>query len=252
MSCSFVAPSASVIGNVKIGEHSSVWYNAVIRGDVNAIKIGDAVSVGENALIHCSGVESFNTPTNIGNRVLIGAGANIHGCTLEDECQIGDMATVLDKAVVKRHAIVSPGSVVAAGTVVPSRQLWSGIPAKYERDLTSNEINRIAYEISNSAEMASMHAEETSKGWEQVIDEADEREENRARNSHYYQPISEEVKAGLEGDTEGHAVPGRIFDSDVSARKADSKFHGFFESQQKDLEYVQREVEKKKEQRNNL
>ena len=168
-------------------------------------------------MIHCSGKESFNNPTTIGSRVFIGVGATIHGCTLEDECQIGDNATILDKAVVKRHAIVSPGAVVTAGTVVPSRQLWSGAPAKYERDLTSEEINRIAYAISDATELASLHAEECAKGWEQIVNEADEAEENEGRNSRYYQPISDEVKRSLEGDSDGHAVPGRILDNDSTS-----------------------------------
>lgn len=198
-------------------------------------------------MIHSSG-----PTTVIGNRVLIGAGANIHGATLEDECQIGDMATVLDKAVVKRHAIVSPGSVVSSGTVVPSRQLWSGAPAKYQRDLTSDEINRIAFEISDATELASMHAEETAKGWEQIVDERDEREENEQRNPHYYQPLSEDVKRGLEGETEGHAVPGRILDTDVSGRKNESHYHGFFESQNKDLDHVRRKVQEHEEKRSQL
>ena len=179
-----------------------------ILGDVNSITIGDAVSIGERAMIHCSSPETLNSPTKIGSRVVIGVGANIHGCTLEDECYIGEMSTVLDGAVVGKHSVIAPGSVVTSGTTVPSRQLWSGVPAKYERDLSTEEISKIGYEVSDAAEWASLHAEEVAKDKDgfQILREFDEydyadcdnkgRHTNRTKNPMY----------------RGHLGPGTIFD----------------------------------------
>lgn len=143
-------------------------------------------------MIHCSGGK-LNTTTQIGSRVLIGVGATIHGATLEDECYIGDKATILDGAVVKKHSIVAAGSVVSPKTVIPSGQLWSGIPARYERDLTSEEITKIAIDLSESTDLSFVHAKEQQKGWEQIVQEADDLEENLNRNPHYYQITPREV-----------------------------------------------------------
>lgn len=226
---SFVAPSASVVGNVSIGEHSSVWYNAVLRGDVSAIKIGKCVTVGDRAMIHSSG-----DVADIGDRVLIGAGANIHGCVLHEECKVGHMATVLDKAVVQKHAIVADGAIVTPGTVVKTRELWSGNPAKFERELTSQEIAELAFEVADNVELSVVHAEECAKDWKQIEDENDLREEESQRNPFYYQRLSDDVKSGLMGETEGHAVPGRIFNSDLSAYNDEETRNGFYKSDSDD------------------
>ena len=143
-------------------------------------------------MIHCSGGK-LDAPTKIGNRVHIGVGATVHGATLEDECRIGDLATVLDHAVVKKHSIIAAGAVVSPRTVVPSGQLWSGIPAKFERELTIDELSQIGYTLSDTADLAYMHAEEQSKNWEQIVDEAADLEENENRNSHYCQVTPEKV-----------------------------------------------------------
>mmetsp|Transcript_34982 Transcript_34982/g.65298 ORF Transcript_34982/g.65298 Transcript_34982/m.65298 type:complete len:324 (-) Transcript_34982:298-1269(-) len=222
---SFVAPSATIVGNVSIGEHSSVWYNAVLRGDVSAIKIGNGVTVGDRAMIHSSGQIA-----SIGDRVLIGAGANIHGCTLADECKVGHMATVLDKATVQKHAIVADGAVVTPGTTVKSRELWSGNPAKFERQLTSKEIAQMAFEVADNVELSVAHAEENAKDWRQIEEEEEIREEESQRNPFYYQRLSEDIKSSMMGETEGHAVPGRIFNSDLSAYNDDETRNGFYKS----------------------
>lgn len=233
---SFVAPSATVIGNVSIGEHSSVWYNAVLRGDVSAIKIGNAVTIGDRAMIHSSGQIA-----SIGNRVLVGVGANIHGCTLHDECKIGSMATVLDKAVVEKHAMVADGAVVTPGTIVKTRELWSGNPAKFEREMTSKEISQMAFEVTDNVELSVAHAEENAKGWRQIESEEEIREEESQRNPFYYQRISEDVRSSLMGETEGHAVPGRIFNHDLSAYNDAETRNGFYKSDTDDRqEYFQK------------
>lgn len=228
---SFVAPSATVVGDVSIGAHSSVWYNAVLRGDVSAIKIGSCVTVGDRAMVHSSGQVA-----SIGNRVMIGAGANIHGCTLEDECKVGHMATVLDKATVQKHAIVADGAVVTPGTIVKTRELWSGNPAKFERELTSQEIAQLAFEVADSVELSVAHAEECAKSWGQIEAEEEQREEESQRNPFYYQRISEDVQSSLMGETEGHAVPGRIFNSDLSGYNDPETRNGFYKSDTDDRE----------------
>jgi carbonic anhydrase/acetyltransferase-like protein (isoleucine patch superfamily) len=226
---SFVAPSATVVGNVSIGEHSSVWYNAVLRGDVSAIKVGNCVTIGDRAMIHSSGQVA-----NIGNRVLIGVGANIHGCTLEDECKVGYMATVLDKATVQKHAIVADGAVVTPGTVVKSRELWSGNPARFQRELSSQEISQIAFDVADNVELSVAHAEECAKGWRQIEEEEEIRDEEAQRNPFYYQRITDDVRSSLMGETEGHAVPGRIFNSDLSAYNDPETRNGFYKSDEDD------------------
>jgi carbonic anhydrase/acetyltransferase-like protein (isoleucine patch superfamily) len=143
-------------------------------------------------MIHCSGGK-LDAPTKIGNRVHIGVGATIHGATVEDECRIGDLATVLDHAVIKKHSIIAPGAVVSPKTVVPSGQLWSGIPAKFERELTIDELSQIGYALSDTADLAYVHAEEQAKNWEQIVDEAADLEENNNRNAHYCQVTPEKV-----------------------------------------------------------
>ena len=170
----------------------AITLSTICEGDVSAIKIGNCVTVGDRAMIHSSGQVA-----SIGNKVLIGAGANIHGCTLEDECKVGNMATVLDKAIVQKHAIVADGAVVTPGTVVKSRELWSGNPAKFQRELSSQEISQIAYEVSDNVELSVAHAEECDKDWRQIEEEQEIREEESQRNPFYYQRISEDVRRTL-------------------------------------------------------
>ena len=177
----FVAPTASVIGNVTIGSDTSVWYGAVIRGDVNSITIGDNCSIGDRAMVHCSGI-TVNKPTLIGNRVVIGVGAIVHGCTLEDETLVGEGAQVLDGARVAKHAMVAPGAVVGQGKVVTSGQLWAGVPAVYVRDLNAAEKASIAATANSNSQWAIKHAVEDAKNWRQVAAELDDYEQMVGRN----------------------------------------------------------------------
>ena len=143
-------------------------------------------------MIHCSGGK-INSTTRIGSRVLIGVGATIHGATIEDECYIGDKVTILDKAVIQKNSIVATGSVVSPNTVVPSGQLWSGIPARYERDVTPEDITKIGIDLSESTDLAFIHAKEHDKGWEQIVQEADDLEENLNRGPHFHSAIPRQV-----------------------------------------------------------
>ncbi|MBN1822355.1 MAG: gamma carbonic anhydrase family protein [Prolixibacteraceae bacterium] len=141
----FVAENATIIGDVVIGNNCSIWYSAVIRGDVHYIRIGENTNIQDGVIIHSTYKKS---PTNIGSNVTIAHGAVIHGCTLEDNVMIGMNAVILDDAVVRNNSIVAAGSVVTKGTIVESGSVYGGIPAKkiknISKELLEGEINRIA------------------------------------------------------------------------------------------------------------
>ena len=141
----FIAENATIVGEVTIGNQCSIWFNAVIRGDVHFIKIGDKVNVQDGAIIHCTYQKS---PTTIGSNVSIGHNAIIHGCTIHDHVLVGMGAIIMDDCVVESHAIIAAGAVVTQGTHVPSGMIYAGMPAKKLKpvspELRSSEIDRIA------------------------------------------------------------------------------------------------------------
>lgn len=128
----FIAPSATVIGDVRLGAGSSVWYGAVLRGDINFISIGEGTNLQDGVIGHLA--DDF--PLEVGNFVTIGHGAVIHACVIEDECLIGMNATVLDGAHVGRQSIVAAGAVVPQGMQVPEGSLVAGIPATTRKALS--------------------------------------------------------------------------------------------------------------------
>lgn len=132
----FLADGVRIVGDVEIGEYSSVWYNTVIRGDVNYVKIGNMTNVQDCSMLH---VTNGKYPLNIGDMVTIGHSVNLHGCTLQNLCLIGIGAIVLDGAIVETNSIVAAGAVVKPGFIVPSGKLVAGVPAKVIRDLTEEE-----------------------------------------------------------------------------------------------------------------
>ena len=136
----FIAEGAVIIGDVEMGEDCSIWFNAVIRGDVNSIRIGHSTNIQDGVIIHCT-LNRF--PTTIGNEVSIGHGAIIHGCTIEDEVMIGMGSKILDRAFVHRHAIIAAGAVIREGFEVPPNTLMAGVPAKPVRQVTPEEIEMI-------------------------------------------------------------------------------------------------------------
>ena len=136
----FLASGVKIIGNVEIGEHSSIWYNTVIRGDVHYIKIGKNTNVQDCSMLH---VTNGRFPLNIGNNITIGHSVSLHGCTLNDYCLIGIGAIVLDGAIVESNSLVAAGALVKQNIVVPSGKLVAGVPAKVIRDLTEDEIKDI-------------------------------------------------------------------------------------------------------------
>jgi len=134
----YLAPGSKIIGDVEILDYSSVWYNTVIRGDVNYIKIGAMTNIQDNSMLH---VTNGKYPLIIGNKVTVGHSVTLHGSTLKDLCLIGMNATVLDGAVVEEKAMVAAGAVVRPGFIVPSGKLAAGVPAKIVRDLTKEELD---------------------------------------------------------------------------------------------------------------
>jgi carbonic anhydrase/acetyltransferase-like protein (isoleucine patch superfamily) len=141
----FIAPNATIVGEVSMGADCSVWFNAVIRGDVHYIKMGDKVNVQDGAIIHCTYQKH---PTNIGNNVSIGHNAMVHGCTIHDNVLIGMGSIVMDACVVHSNAIIAAGAVVLEGTIVEAGSIYAGVPAKkvkmVSEDLIHGEINRIS------------------------------------------------------------------------------------------------------------
>jgi carbonic anhydrase/acetyltransferase-like protein (isoleucine patch superfamily) len=132
----FIADTARVIGDTHIGRGSNIWFGVAIRGDVHRIRIGEMTNIQENAVCH---VTFQKWPLVIGNRVTIGHGAIVHGCTIGDDCLIGMGAVVLDGAIVQPFSMVAAGAVVSPGKVVESGWLWAGVPAKPVRQLTDEE-----------------------------------------------------------------------------------------------------------------
>lgn len=141
----FLAVNATLVGDVVMGDHCSIWFNAVIRGDVHYIKMGDRVNVQDGAVIHCTYQKA---PTNIGNDVSIGHNAIVHGCTLRDNVLVGMGSIIMDNCVVGSNSIIAAGAVLTAGTIVPEGSVYAGVPARKIKDispeLSEGEIRRIA------------------------------------------------------------------------------------------------------------
>lgn len=136
----FIADGAKVIGDVDIGENSSIWFNAVIRGDSNDVKIGYGSNVQDNAVIHTS--RDFGV--NIGDNVTIGHGAIVHGCTIGNNVMIGMGAIILNGAIIEENCIIGAGTLVTQGKVIPSGSLAFGNPVKVVRQLSEEEIKSIS------------------------------------------------------------------------------------------------------------
>lgn len=141
----YVAENATIVGEVTMGSNCSVWFNAVIRGDVHFIKMGNKVNVQDGAVIHATYEKS---PTTIGNNVSIGHNAIVHGCTIKDNVLIGMGSIVMDDCVIESNSIIAAGAVVTKHTIVASGSIYAGVPAKkvkdISKDLISGEIDRIA------------------------------------------------------------------------------------------------------------
>ncbi len=141
----YLAENATVVGDVVMGDNCSVWFNAVVRGDVNSIRLGNKVNVQDGAVIHCT---YLKTTTEIGNNVSIGHNAIVHGCMVHDNVLIGMGAIVMDNCEIHSNSIIAAGAVLLENTVVEAGSIYAGVPAKKVKDISqeliSGEINRIA------------------------------------------------------------------------------------------------------------
>lgn len=160
----YVAPNASVIGDVDVGEKSAVWYGAVLRGDINSIKIGDFTSIGDRVVVHVARENPKGPlPTVVGDHCVVEQGSILHACTLEDESFVGTGSILYDGSRLSKHAILEPGSVLTAGKVVPSSQVWGGSPARFIRNATPDEVANIRSAAEFYSSLAQKHSAEVSK-----------------------------------------------------------------------------------------
>ena len=158
----FVAPGARLIGDIEIGPEASVWYNCVLRGDMNKIRIGARSNVQDGTVIHVdpprvAGPE-HGYPALIGDEVLIGHLAMVHGCTLHDRAFVGLGAIVMDGCVIESDAMLAAGAMLTQGKSIPSGQLWAGRPAKYVRDLRPEDIQGMRLGVAHYVELGRRHA----------------------------------------------------------------------------------------------
>lgn len=141
----FFADTAVIIGDVIMGDNCSIWFNAVVRGDVHYIRIGNKVNIQDGAVIHCTYQKA---PVNIGNNVSIAHNAVVHGCTIHDNVLIGMGAIIMDHVVIESNCVIAAGAVVMEDTVVESGSVYAGIPAKkvksIDKDLLEGQVQRIA------------------------------------------------------------------------------------------------------------
>ncbi len=148
---SFLADNAVLVGDVKIGARSSIWFGAVLRGDVFHIRVGDETSIQDNSVIH---VTDGRNATIVGNRVTVGHSVTLHGCTIGDRCIIGMGSIVLDKVSVGERCIIGAGAVVTPGTKLPPGTLAIGAPARPKRELTAEELAWIEYSADHYVDLA--------------------------------------------------------------------------------------------------
>jgi carbonic anhydrase/acetyltransferase-like protein (isoleucine patch superfamily) len=163
----FVAPGAVLIGDVELGPEASIWYNCVLRGDVNRIRIGARTNIQDGSVVHVDsprpGHDSGH-PTLIGEEVLIGHLAMVHGCLLHDRSFVGLGAIVMDGCEIESGAMLAAGAMLTPGKRIPAGQLWAGRPAKYVRDLTGEEQAMNLAGVSHYVALAKAHREAVGRG----------------------------------------------------------------------------------------
>jgi carbonic anhydrase/acetyltransferase-like protein (isoleucine patch superfamily) len=154
----WIAPTATLIGAVTVHARASVFYGSVLRGDTDAISLGEGSNLQDNVVVHCDA----GIPTTIGSGVSVGHGAVLHGCTIEDDVLVGMSATVLNGAVIGTGSLVAAGAVVLEGTIVPPGSLVAGVPAKVRRELTDDERAGIRRNAETYLRLSAGHAEATA------------------------------------------------------------------------------------------
>eukprot|EP00878_Enallax_costatus_P004912 GHUV01005167.1.p1 GENE.GHUV01005167.1~~GHUV01005167.1.p1 ORF type:complete len:283 (+),score=59.39 GHUV01005167.1:213-1061(+) len=183
----FVAKNAKVIGNVTLGNQTSVWYGAILRGDINAIVVGDKTNIQDNVVVHVArhsiGTGSSGAqPTIIGSAVTVGHGATLHACKIGDGCLVGMGATLLDGVVLEPGSIVAAGAILPPGTTVKTGEVWAGAPAKLLRKLSAEEKGFVAASADNYARLARQHLIENGKIFEEIYLDKHIQEEREWRN----------------------------------------------------------------------
>jgi carbonic anhydrase/acetyltransferase-like protein (isoleucine patch superfamily) len=161
----FVAPGARLIGDIEIGPEASIWYNCVLRGDVNRIRIGARTNIQDGSVLHVDSPRpghEAGQPTIIGEDVLIGHLAMVHGCLLHDRAFVGLGAIVMDGCEIASDAMLAAGAMLTPGRKIPSGQLWAGRPAKYVRDLSEADLAGMRAGVAHYVELAKMHREALS------------------------------------------------------------------------------------------
>ena len=154
----FLAPTASLIGDVELGEGASAFYGVCVRGDSNSIRVGAGTNLQDNVVLHAD--PGF--PTTVGARVSVGHNAVVHGCTVEDDCLVGMSATIMNGAVIGAGSLVAAGALVLEGTQVPPRSLVAGVPAKVRRALSDEEFAAVRHNAEHYLETAAAHREALS------------------------------------------------------------------------------------------
>jgi carbonic anhydrase/acetyltransferase-like protein (isoleucine patch superfamily) len=153
----FLAENSTVVGEVIMGDDCTVWFNAVVRGDVHYIRIGNKVNIQDAAIIHCTYQKA---PVNIGNNVSIGHRAIVHGCTLEDNVLVGMGSILMDHVYVEKNSIIAAGAVVLENTRIESGSIYAGVPAKKVKNLDQEQINNLIERIANNYVMYASWFEE--------------------------------------------------------------------------------------------
>jgi len=155
----YIAPNASVIGEVMVGGETVVWYGAVLRGDMNQITIGGTCSIGENTVIHTAGSLPTGIPASvqIGNYVNIQPNCTLYSCTIDDDCFIGFKSIVLEGSRLEKGCAIGPNSVVPPGRIIPAGQLWAGNPVEYVRDLAKGEIQNNSHFLRQNLSISIEH-----------------------------------------------------------------------------------------------
>jgi gamma-carbonic anhydrase len=152
----YIDQSAQVIGDVVVGERSSIWPNVTARGDVDAIRIGDESNIQDNSVLHCD----RGLPLHVGNRVTVGHMVMLHGCVIEDECLIGIAAVVLSGAKIGKGSVIAAGAVVPEGAEIPPLSMVMGVPAKVKRAVTDEERERFRLNTDRYVEAARVYRDE--------------------------------------------------------------------------------------------
>lgn len=156
----FIAPGCVLVGDVEVGPEASIWYNCVVRADVNHIRIGPRTNIQDGTVVHCDSPEDGRPegfPTLIGEAVLIGHMAMVHGCTLHDRAFVGLGSIVMDGATIESDGMLAAGAMLTPGKTIPARQLWSGRPARYLRDLSDDAIADMQAGVTRYVHNAAAH-----------------------------------------------------------------------------------------------